>query len=59
MICDEDGWCIEDLDSLNGVFVHHIRVCGIARLLDRDLVQIGEALFRYLATDGPSPGTPS
>lgn len=40
-----EGFCLEDLGSVNGTYLNHRRVHGMARLCDGDEIVVGSARF--------------
>ena len=51
IVCNEDGWLIEDLASTHGVSINDTYIVGLSRLRDTDLIQIGFVFLRFVTTD--------
>ena len=46
IVRNEDGWVVEDLDSMHGVYVNDLLVRR-AVLHEADLLRIGEVIFKF------------
>lgn len=47
LVCEPDGWFLEDLKSTNGSFVNEVRVKRHG-LSDGDQLRIGDAIYKFL-----------